>query len=103
MMLSMSQVQPSKVSIVLSSPLTPQNVIFWPVQSTVHSRVQSPGVTKSFQAKTFPLTHTHSLPCILQKVYVAIDEPDGVAGVAAVRTAQLSLNEQILQYESTGK
>lgn len=38
----------------------------------------------------------------LQKIYVALDEPDGVAGVAAVRTAEPSLTELILQYESTG-
>ena len=37
-----------------------------------------------------------------QKIYVALDEPDGVAGVAAVRTTEAALNEQILQYESTG-
>lgn len=37
-----------------------------------------------------------------QKIYVALDEPDGVAGVAAVRTTEATLNEQILQYESTG-
>ena len=37
-----------------------------------------------------------------QRIYVALDEPDGVAGVAAVRTTEASLNEQILQYESTG-
>ena len=37
-----------------------------------------------------------------QRIYVALDEPDGVAGVAAVRTTEATLNEQILQYESTG-
>ena len=37
-----------------------------------------------------------------QRVYIALDEPDGVAGVAAVRCTEATLNEQILQYESTG-
>ena len=39
----------------------------------------------------------------LQKIYVALDESDGVAGVAAMRTSEPSLSEQILQYESTGE
>ncbi len=41
-------------------------------------------------------------PIISQRIYVALDEPDGVAGVAAVRTPVVSLEEQTLQYESTG-
>ena len=31
-----------------------------------------------------------------------MDEPDGVAGAAAIRNEDPSLQEQILQYESTG-
>ena len=34
---------------------------------------------------------------------MALDEPDGVAGVAVMRTSEPSLSEQILQYESTGE
>jgi serine/threonine-protein kinase ATR len=35
-------------------------------------------------------------------VYVALDEPDGVAGVAAIRNADPSLQEEIMECESTG-
>ena len=35
-------------------------------------------------------------------MYVALDEPDGVAGVAAIRNADPSLHEEIMEYESTG-
>ena len=38
----------------------------------------------------------------MQKVYVALDEPDGVAGVAAVRKSEPSLHEEIVEFESTG-
>lgn len=31
-----------------------------------------------------------------------MDEPDGVTGAAAIRIEEPSLQEQILQYESTG-
>ena len=34
---------------------------------------------------------------------MVLDEPDGVVGVAAMRTSEPSLSEQILQYESTGE
>ena len=48
--------------------------------------------------------HMHALSIFqLQKIYVVLDEPDGVAGVAAMRTSEPSLSEQILQYESTGE
>lgn len=40
---------------------------------------------------------------LLQKVYVALDEPDGVAGVAAVRNSQPSLEEQIIEHQAMGK
>lgn len=32
-----------------------------------------------------------------------MDEPDGVTGAAAIRIEEPSLQEQILQYESTGR
>ena len=35
-------------------------------------------------------------------MYVALDEPDGVAGVAAVRNLEPSLQEEIIEFESTG-
>lgn len=38
-----------------------------------------------------------------QKVYVALDEPDGVAGVAAVRNSEPALQEEIVEFESTGQ
>ena len=40
---------------------------------------------------------------ILQKIYVALDDADGVAGVAAVRSTEPTLSEHILEYESTGE
>ncbi|XP_048190898.1 serine/threonine-protein kinase ATR isoform X3 [Perognathus longimembris pacificus] len=38
----------------------------------------------------------------LQKLYAAMHEADGVAGVSAIRKAEPSLKEQILEHESTG-
>ncbi|XP_043927908.1 serine/threonine-protein kinase ATR [Protopterus annectens] len=38
----------------------------------------------------------------LQKLYTAMHEPDGVAGVSAIRKGEASLKEQILEHESTG-
>ncbi|XP_014987478.3 serine/threonine-protein kinase ATR isoform X2 [Macaca mulatta] len=38
----------------------------------------------------------------LQKLYAAMHEPDGVAGVSAIRKAEPSLKEQILEHESLG-
>ena len=38
----------------------------------------------------------------LQQIYDALNDSDGVAGVAAIRASESSLQEQILQYESTG-
>ena len=35
-------------------------------------------------------------------MYVALDEPDGVAGVAAVRNSEPSIQEEIIEFESTG-
>ncbi|KAK3744393.1 hypothetical protein QZH41_012155, partial [Actinostola sp. cb2023] len=39
----------------------------------------------------------------LQKIYMALDEPDGVVGVAAIRNHEVSLHQQILEHESSGK
>lgn len=38
----------------------------------------------------------------MQKLYIALDEPDGVAGVAASRKRQPTLHEQILDQKSSG-
>ncbi|XP_072266233.1 serine/threonine-protein kinase ATR [Pyxicephalus adspersus] len=38
----------------------------------------------------------------LQKLYAAMHEPDGVAGVSAIRKREASLKEQILEHESIG-
>lgn len=40
---------------------------------------------------------------LLQKLYVALDEPDGVAGVCAIRTHEPSLEENITAYGATGQ
>ena len=40
---------------------------------------------------------------MLQKIYYALDEPDGINGVAAVRKGEVSLKEQILEHESSGE
>ncbi|XP_033108232.1 serine/threonine-protein kinase ATR-like isoform X2 [Anneissia japonica] len=39
----------------------------------------------------------------LQKIYIAMDEPDGVTGVSAVRKGEPSLREQIFDHESIGQ
>ncbi|XP_064619014.1 serine/threonine-protein kinase ATR-like [Lineus longissimus] len=39
----------------------------------------------------------------IQKIYVAMDEPDGVRGVTAACQQQLTLHEQILAHESIGQ
>ncbi|KAK4311357.1 hypothetical protein Pmani_017133 [Petrolisthes manimaculis] len=36
--------------------------------------------------------------CFLQCIYVSLDEPDGVAGVAAVRQDEPTLDQQVIQY-----
>lgn len=36
-------------------------------------------------------------------MYVALDEPDGVAGVAAVRNSQPSLEDQIIEHQAMGE
>lgn len=40
---------------------------------------------------------------MLQRVYYALDEPDGISGIAAVRKVDVSLKEQILEHESSGQ
>lgn len=39
---------------------------------------------------------------LLQKLYAAMHEPDGVRGVNAMRREEPSLREQILEHESIG-
>ncbi|BFY98653.1 hypothetical protein BsWGS_01693 [Bradybaena similaris] len=39
----------------------------------------------------------------MQRIYVAMDEPDGVLGAAAVRVSQPTLMQQILTHESLGQ
>lgn len=39
---------------------------------------------------------------MLQRIYVSLDEPDGVAGVAAIRQEDPSLDEQVIQHVATG-
>lgn len=39
----------------------------------------------------------------LQKIYYTLDEPDGIAGIAATRNKTTSLREQIIEHESSGK
>ena len=38
-----------------------------------------------------------------QKVYAALDEPDGVAGVVAVRNSEPTMEEEIIEFESAGE
>ena len=38
----------------------------------------------------------------LQKIYYALNEPDGIIGIAAVRKGPVALHEQILEHESSG-
>ena len=39
----------------------------------------------------------------VQKLYIVLDEPDGVAGVAASRKQEPTLHEQILDQKSSGR
>ena len=39
----------------------------------------------------------------IQKLYIALDEPDGVAGVAASRKRQPTLHEQTLDQKNSGR
>lgn len=50
------------------------------------------------------LRESHSSVCdwLLQKLYAAMHEPDGVRGVNAMRREEPSLREQILEHESIG-
>lgn len=40
---------------------------------------------------------------MFQKLYLTLDEPDGVAGIIATQQNPLSLAQQILSFESVGK
>ncbi len=56
--------------------------------------------------ETYLKTHPDQLSDqlgFLQKLYVAMDEPDGVAGVCAIRDQEPSLEEKITAYEATGR
>lgn len=39
----------------------------------------------------------------IQEIYVCLDEPDGVEGVAAIRQVEPTLDEQIIQHEANGR
>ncbi|XP_064474884.1 serine/threonine-protein kinase atr-like [Ornithodoros turicata] len=39
----------------------------------------------------------------LQRIYVALDEPDGIAGVAAARCGRPSLDDQIVEHQAMGR
>lgn len=40
---------------------------------------------------------------VLQKLYVSLDEPDGVIGITALKTTLSTVNEQIIAFESLGQ
>ena len=39
----------------------------------------------------------------LQKVYYSLDEPDNIAGIAALRKRTTALSEKIVEHECSGK
>ena len=57
---------------------------------------------RSSAATGLPQNAPESLDFLL-KLYVAVDEPDGVAGIIAVQNVPLSLEQQILAFESVGR
>lgn len=57
---------------------------------------------RSSTASGMPQNAPESLDFLL-KLYVAVDEPDGVAGIIAVQNVPLSLEQQILAFESVGR
>jgi len=57
---------------------------------------------RSSTASGMPQNAPESLAFLL-KLYVAVDEPDGVAGIIAVQNVPLSLEQQILAFESVGR
>ena len=57
---------------------------------------------RSSTASGLPRNAPTSLDFLL-KLYVAVDEPDGVAGIIAVQNVPLSLEQQILAFESVGR
>ena len=57
---------------------------------------------RSSTASGLPRNAPESLDFLL-KLYVAVDEPDGVAGIIAVQNVPLSLEQQILASESVGR
>ena len=54
------------------------------------------------QVNTSRVLFRSAIAVFLQKVYVALDEPDGVAGVVAVRNSEPSIQEEMVEFESTG-
>ncbi|KAB1283311.1 Serine/threonine-protein kinase ATR [Camelus dromedarius] len=54
------------------------------------------------QGKQAITIHMRNAGLSLGKLYAAMHEPDGVAGVSAIRKAEPSLKEQILEHESIG-
>jgi len=57
---------------------------------------------RSSTSSGLPRNAPESLDFLL-KLYVAVDEPDGVAGIIAVQNVPLSLEQQILAFESVGR
>jgi len=57
---------------------------------------------RSSTTSGLPRTAPENLDFLL-KLYVAVDEPDGVAGIIAVQSVPLSLEQQILAFESVGR
>lgn len=57
---------------------------------------------RSYTASGMPRNAPETLDFLL-KLYVAVDEPDGVAGIIAVQNVPLSLEQQILAFESVGR
>jgi len=57
---------------------------------------------RSAAASGMPRNAPESLDFLL-KLFVAVDEPDGVAGIIAVQNVPLSLEQQILAFESVGR
>lgn len=48
------------------------------------------------------ISNYNDFPVHTKKLYAAMHEPDGVEGVSAIRKAEPSLKEEILEHESIG-
>jgi len=76
---------------------------YWLKQKLNHHRTKFRAI---LHLETYLKTHPDQLSDqlgFLQKLYVAMDEPDGVAGVCAIRDQEPSLEEKITAYEATGR